>query len=385
MGSSLGHLTNLKPFVDAALELGHEVSLAVREQRNVATLFDVTKIQLLPAPFPPQVSHTSSSPLISFSQLINRQMFSNEKELNALYNAWDSLFDLIKPDLVVYDHSPSALVASVDKPWQKWVVGSGFLVPRSDGPFLGAFPGLKPSLKRDRLLEKEEKNLLVTINQVLSNAQVKPLKSVKHLYQQCDQQLLLTLPELDHFGARPKGKYLGVKWSDSGVEPFWPEGGGPKVFVYLHPFPNMAELFNTLLKKNARILFYARDLPEALKQKLKERIAFSDHPINLTQAYTEADYVINHANHGTVTQAVGSGVPQLLIPMHQEQLLLAQRVVQLGMGVIAFRDQPEFLSSWQKLTSITKRSRVNKTHCKPKQDIKHEISRLMQKTFPLFK
>jgi hypothetical protein len=384
MGSNLGHLTNLKLFVDAAIEQGHKVSLAIRELQNVTTIFDSKTIKLYQAPHIRRQKQSYSQPIVSFSQLIHRQVFTNEQELTGLYLAWNSLFDAVNPDLVVYDHSPSALVASVGKSWQKWIVGSGFLIPRTDGPFMGVFPGLKPSIENDSVLQAAENSLLKTINSVLESNHVEPLKSVKHIYQQSEQQLLLTLPELDHFGARSNGQYLGVKLGRSGVEPRWLAGDGCKVFVYLRPFPQMAELFNTLLENSVRILLYARDIPEALQKKFQGKISFSALPVNLTLAYAEADYVISHGNHGAAAQALYCGVPQLLIPKQQEQMLLAKRVEQLGMGVVAHRSQPEYLSTWQKLTSITKQSISQQTASiigsQPQSSAESVISRLMQES-----
>ncbi|MCP5349276.1 MAG: hypothetical protein R3F41_07870 [Gammaproteobacteria bacterium] len=352
MGSNLGHLANLKLFIDHAVAKGHTVSLAVRELQNVATVLDPTSIQLFQAPLIRHSRIPSQSPTISFTQLIQRQVFADHHELTGLYLAWQSIFDTVAPDLVIYEHAPSALVASLHREWQKWAVGSGFMVPRTDGIFLGVFPRVAKTEQHYRRLLESEKSLLACINRLQQDLGRTPIKSVKEIYQQCDQQLLLTLPELDHFGIRTDGQYLGIEFSNQGLEPVWPDGSGPKVFAYLGYFPKLPDILNMLIKRHARVLLYARSLPSELIARFQDKVCFVDKPVNLSIAFQQADYVINHGNHSTAAQSLVAGIPQLLIWTHQEQLFASLRIVKLQRGVLASRHQSEYESSWEKLTEL---------------------------------
>lgn len=353
MGSSLGHLTNLKLFVDEAQQQGHQVSLAVRELQNVTTVFDLDNIQLFQAPFIRHSRRKYKTPMISFSQLILRQVFTNQQELTGLYHSWNSLFASIEPDLVIYDHAPSALVASFGKPWRKWVIGSGFLVPRYDGPFLGVFPGTQKSPQNDNHLQQAEQHLLALINQVLSDSGAPAMGSVKDIFEQCDEQLLLTLPELDHFGRREQGNYLGLKWNVSPNPPAWPAVEGKrKAFAYLNFFPGLPKLVDTLISRNMNLLIYSRNLPVEFVRDYSDRVSFSDKPVDLKQVFQEADFAINHGNHASAAQAYIMGCPQLLLPQHQEQMFLSRRIEQQGRAVIAPRDLPDFSLSVDRLISL---------------------------------
>lgn len=222
MGSNLGHLANLKLFIDHAVAKGHTVSLAVRELQNVATVLDPTSIQLFQAPLIRHSRIPSQSPTISFTQLIQRQVFADHHELTGLYLAWQSIFDTVAPDLVIYEHAPSALVASLHREWQKWAVGSGFMVPRTDGIFLGVFPRVAKTEQHYRRLLESEKSLLACINRLQQDLGRTPIKSVKEIYQQCDQQLLLTLPSWITLEFEPMDSILESSfpiraWSRSGL------------------------------------------------------------------------------------------------------------------------------------------------------------------------
>lgn len=46
------------------------------------------------------------------------------------------------------------------------------------------------------------------------------------------------------------------------------------------------------------------------------------------------DLLITHAGHGTVMAAVKFGVPMLCVPMGRDQLVIAARVAELGLGAI---------------------------------------------------
>lgn len=358
LGSNLGHLTNLKLFIDLAVSKGHRVTLAVRELHNVRTVIDNRDVQLFQAPYLRKKQPQAQRSTISYPQLVLRQAFENSQELDGLCGAWHSIFDAVKPDLVIYDHSPSALVASLDKRWIKWVVGSGFLIPRAAQEFFGVFPGTPKSTENDIHLAADEQRLLGVINSVIERHGIS-IECVESCFNQCDEQLLLTIPELDHYGAREKSLYLGVKSSIDGHDPVWPRGhehrSGPRVFVYLNSMINASKLFDPLLRYGARLLVYSRNLSPEQVSRYKGIIEFSEAPLDLSAVFKQADYFVNHANHGSSLQAFVAGVPQLMLPTHQEQLMVAKRVESCGRGVIAGLEQKSLMSSLEKLFSMRRK------------------------------
>jgi len=276
-----------------------------------------------------------------------------------LYLAWNSIFDTVKPDLVIYDHSPTALVASLGKSWAKWVVGSGFLVPRGDHKFFGVFPGAPQTPENDQHLAATENSLLNIINSVLGKQAGHEIECFEACFKQCEEQLLLTIPELDHYGARENGCYLGVKYLAAGVAPSWPESSahraGPKIFLYLDDTIGVSVLLGQLLKYGSRLLVYGRELSPDMLKKYQNVVHFSSSPIDLQAVWKQADYFINHGNHGSALQAFVAGVPQLMIPTHQEQLMFAKRIEMNGRGVIARLDQKDFTTSIEKLFSLRRK------------------------------
>jgi len=359
LGSNLGHLTNLKLFIDSALVSGHRVTLAARELQNVRTIIDSAEVRIFQAPYLRKKQRQGLPPIISYPQLVLRQVFGSEQELEGLYLAWNSIFDTVKPDLVIYDHSPTALVASLGKNWAKWVVGSGFLIPRGDHKFFGVFPNTPRTLENDQRLTDTEKNLLNIINSVLEKQAGTQIECFEACFKQCEEQLFLTIPELDHYGARENGCYLGVKHLAGGAAPSWPEPSthraGPKIFLYLDDTVSVSVLLGQLLKYGSRMLVYGRELSPDLLKKYQDVVHFSNAPIDLSAVWKQTDYFINHGNHGSAVQAFVAGVPQLMIPTHQEQLMFAKRIEMNGRGVIDRLDQKDFTASIEKLFSLRRK------------------------------
>ncbi|QLI81221.1 hypothetical protein HZU75_06565 [Chitinibacter fontanus] len=58
-------------------------------------------------------------------------------------------------------------------------------------------------------------------------------------------------------------------------------------------------------------------------------------PIDLSALLVNADLVVNEGGHGLVTETLAAGVPMLLAPEFIEQYMLAQRVLQLGVGLVS--------------------------------------------------
>jgi UDP:flavonoid glycosyltransferase YjiC (YdhE family) len=162
----------------------------------------------------------------------------------------------------------------------------------------------------------------------------------------------MTWPQLDHFGPREGMYYLGVEAPRPQAPPVWPPGGGPKVFAYLQPIAALERLLQDLLAANVCALLVVRDLPEQVKQAYTcDQLHFSDQLVDLAQVAREADWVVNHANHNTVATFMFAGVPQLTIPLHQEQLFAVLRLAAQGCALLAFQDQNSFVNEITQLNT----------------------------------
>jgi hypothetical protein len=357
MGSALGHLVNLKPFIDGALEAGHAVSLAAKELHNVNTVLPGRDVDLFQAPYLARPVSRPYPRTLSYPQLV-LQRFESGEELGLLTRAWDSIFSAVNPDIVVYDFAYSALVASYGKPWRKWLVGNGFMMPRMDGEFFGVFPGVPANEENVRQIQGAEQRLVAIINAVLSMRGIQEIGSASDILGQAECQLLLTLPELDQFGARPSGVYLGLPAFHGGITPSWPEHGKFRVFAYLSKFGLLDEIVESLVNHDAALLVYCRDDVESLREKFPT-VRFVSDPVDLALVNQQADLVVSMANHGTCAISYLYGVPQLMIPRKQEQYYLAARIAQQGRGVILMQDDPGYAGKVESAVAMARKGKFS--------------------------
>lgn len=333
-GAGLGHLASLRPFVEGAVAAGHEVTLVVQNVQNVPTVFREIPVRLLQAPLGRARKREQSAPSIQSIGMMLEGFYGGDSTfLRSLCRAWEGLFDLVRPDLVIYDHSPTALIASLGQPWKKWIIGSGFMIPRTDEVPFGQFPKepgtvIPPNTNPD-LSDALRVDLINTYLRQKGETQISDLGDI---WRQADRNWLLTLPELDHFGERPHATYLGIPPERFGAAVSWPDRSGPKVVGYLAHCAALHPLLEQLNRLPINGVFYTRDLSvEEIAQ--YPNLTICPLPLNLPLLLKDADLMINMAGHKTVSETYLAGVPQLMIVTHQEQLLLFWRIIALRAGV----------------------------------------------------
>lgn len=332
-GAALGHLSALRPFVERAVADNHDVTLAARELGNVPQVYGELPIKILQAPIAGVTMRSGSPSIRSVGMSLETYYGEAPELLDVLVRAWDGLFEAVKPDLVIYDHSPTALIASLERPWTKWVLGSGFLIPRRDLEPFGMFPqrpGATPPA--DVSPPEGDTRVLAVINQHLCARGLAPLADLSDIWGQADREWLITLPELDHFGERPDTMYLGIPSAGFAEPSHWPDRSGPKVVGYLAECDALHPLLAALDQLPINGVFYTRDLgADEIAQ--YPNLMIHKRPLDLPSLLQDADLMINMAGHKTVAETYLAGVPQLMIVRHQEQLLLAWRVMALKAGV----------------------------------------------------
>jgi UDP:flavonoid glycosyltransferase YjiC (YdhE family) len=333
LGANMGHIDRMLITARALRVRGHEVTFALKDLarahgRVVSDGFTVLQSPLwLPRMVnPPQ--------LVNFSAVLAAAGWLDAAGLAGLLSAWRGLFDLTRPDLLVCDHAPTAMLAMKGMGVPMAAIGNSFELP----PPQQAFPPMNywDSIDPAECVRSDER-VRAPANKALSLIGAPVLPRLTALFDgvRC---LAASLPELAHYpdhggsGLSLVGpSYVG----DTGVAPDWPAGAGRRVFAYLSPgHADFEPLMAALRNAGVRAIVHAKGLaPDAARRLAGPSLRFESQPVQMDGAVRDADVVVSHASLGTVTAAALAGCAQLVLPNHMEQYMVARRVTESGIGL----------------------------------------------------
>ncbi len=337
LGGGLGHLGGLKPVVGELVRRGHRVDLALRDLTHAGRVFGDVDVSYWQAPFSlPRQAPGMDKPE-TFGQMLANVGFGDYERLSIGAAAWRSIFQATKPDVVLFEHSPMALLAAREHEFRRVVIGVGFSCPTTE-PDL---PRLRAQASANPPDPAADGRALGNARQLLLARGQPPLESLADLYRQVDATLLCTYPELDHFGPRSEIRYYGCQ-PDAFGKPFrWPPGDGKRIFVYLKPFPALGALLQCLATWRFPTVAYLDRFDPALERRhATVNLHFHREPLDICQAAAECDLAILNGGHGTLAAMLLAGKPSFLLPLYWEQLMQARRARQEGFADLADPGNP---------------------------------------------
>ena len=337
LGGGLGHVMPFRPVAERLIGKGHRVVAALRELTHAERAFGDLPVEYLPAPFKSWRTEDRIDPLLTFAHILHNTGWSSVNDLRTLMNAWRTIFDLIKPDVVICDHSPTALLALRGRGTKYVTFGTGFFAPPDETPL----PLFRMMATNDlEKVRQVETKVLQNANELLAKNGQPILNRVTELYADADEEVLTTFAELDHFPHRTDGYYVGRCPTEKGRPVIWPPGNGPKVFAYLKDFPAIVEVVKFLSEQRWPSVVVAPGLWLKLQPFAAPTILLAETPFDLQQVAREANLIIGNGNNGTVIEVLLSGKPVLSIPVTLDHSLFADRVSQLGAGMTVAGNKP---------------------------------------------
>ena len=334
LGGGYGHLASLAPLAEQLIERGHQVYFALRDLSDAERMLGKLDCPLLQAPvrLQHQLGLRSAN---TYAELLALIGYLDSGAMTGRVKAWRGLFDLVRPEVLIAEHAPTALLAARGLPLLCMAVGTGFSCPPATRPMpalssLGAVP--------DAALLKLEAQVLENVNLVLARIGAPALEALGDVYA-VDDQLVCTFAELDPFAVhRTCAHYAGPRGlGGHGEAPRWPERGTQRVFGYLKTeMPDFEALVRYLSTSPQAVLAHVPGMPAAFVQRFSsESLILSQEPVNLKAVAQEADGAICLAGHGATCQLLLAGCPVLLAPTQVEQRLTAERVCAVGAGLMA--------------------------------------------------
>lgn len=332
LGSDYGHIGRFLPI---ALELkarGHRPVMILRDISRAGELLGPHGLEYLQAPlWLPPVQGLPAP--INFTESLFLFGFLQPAGLLSVLRGWRSLLALLKPDLLIFDHAPTALLASRGLGLPRLVTGNSFAVPPRRTP-LPLYEWWNPKAGAPQRERDCEERLVRSANHALTALGAPPISCVADLYE-AEATLITGAPELDVYGPRPEENYVGaINVLAQGGEPSWPAGPARRVFAYLKPhYLHFEAAVGALARLDASVLVFAPGLARQQVQRLQTaRLAFSAEPLRMQTVREQVDMAVCHAG-GMVDVMLQAGRPVFLLPMQMEQTMTSRRVEAAGCGL----------------------------------------------------
>lgn len=348
LGDNYGHLTKDLAVAQDLRARGHAVDFMIRDTRIGDELLSKAGFSFLQAPLP-QCAVRLVKPPVNYADILAINGYADRPTLSGLVRSWRSVFDHLQPDVVVIDHAPTALLAACLHGIPAGIIGNGFEVP----PPLNPLPPIRPweAMSIDRL-RAADAVVLSNINAVTTAGGGHALSQLSELFAGQTTRLT-TFSELDHFGARRDGEYVGpIGGVPHALTVPWQTEQKPRVFAYLHrSLPGLEALLSALQDQVVECTCVIPELPVALKKQFESKhLHLVGQPITLEAILPMANVAIASGSN-TIAESLLAGVPLLLVPESVEQYLAAARVEALGAGLMirTARSQTDFASALDRI------------------------------------
>ncbi len=331
IGTDLGHAIGFLPVARELRQRGHVVTFALSDVMRADAMLAREGFRLIQAPFFHPLQASAKDLVDHFGQVLQLNGFFATGPLLGVVKAWRHLWSLEKPDLLITEFAPTALLAARGYGIPVAGFGNGFTQP----PAITPLPPFGNQEVPSHSNAAHEAPVIATCNGILSYFEQAPIRSLAELLR-TDASLLTTYPELDHYRQRGPAEYFGPTLQlDGGELPPWPSVSGPKVFAYLKSnYPALEHCLQALSRLRAATLVYCADLPPALLARYTSpRLAFTNRPLRYDTTLNDAAMVVSHGGHGTVAAALLAGRPLFILPSQVEQSMLAMRVQAMGAGI----------------------------------------------------
>ena len=331
LGGAYGHLGRMIPVARELQRRGHEVVFIIRELIEAERLLAPHGLRWFQAPLWLGRVMKLPDPL-SHAELLMGFGFLDPPALLSICRAWRNLLGLLAVDALVFDYSPTAVLACRGLGLPQLNLANGFQVPPAGQPL----PPLRWWQKAPpaRLLDSERQVLHVA-NQVLYELGAPPVEGVLDILSG-GGDVFATLPELDHYPGRKGGDFVGPIYAlGRGEDAHWPAHGALKLFAYLKPdYGGLEPLLAVLGQLDASVLVHIPGVSRRMVETFgSDKLRISRQPLDIEQVRQGCDMAVLHAGISTVAAMLLAGKPVLLFPQQLEQTMFARSVEALGAGV----------------------------------------------------
>lgn len=330
LGAGAGHIHRLVPIIAHYLKNDWKVVSALRQRHAAEAYFstifpgDLADGRLIIVQAPIFLHRRRSMRSSSLAELFAQIGFAEHELLGPVARSWERLLAIYQPDAIISDFAPCLNLAAAGRATVT-VIGNGWTVPPDTerASLFDQRSGAQEAADQAALRVAETASR-VTGGRYQSSRFSSLLRGTHNL--------VCTLGALDPYARQRREPY------------FWPFEIPPgsqreKVrteqgIIYLprgHPMlPVLFRAISTGVRQFAGYL--GGDLP------VVANLLVSPIPIDLTQALPRSVLAIHHGGLGTAIGCWAQCVPQIVLPMDSEKMIVGHGLQRSGAGMIGHRD-----------------------------------------------
>ncbi|RYY75614.1 MAG: hypothetical protein EOO52_09520 [Gammaproteobacteria bacterium] len=386
IGGELGHISRFSA-ITKTLELeGYHIVLAFKDLSRAYPLFRDTNATLMQAPvWLPKI--TMQRPIACLADTLLCMGYLEDESLDCLVQAWEAIVDLVKPDFVIFDYAPTAMLALINNPLPKILIGTGFADPVSGQSIVD----WRPYPTEDGLVQRQEEMVLERINKVLGRRNQPRLTHMTELFA-VDHTVISTFPELDLYSGRTSADYcVGPTSQLVNAKIDFISGDRPRILAYLKPaHPNIDMIIKALARCKASVFIACpKGAPDLFKPHVSNRFQFSTELVDLQGAMGQVDLFVGHGNASSCKESLAAGNPMVILPIQLEQLLTGRKLHEAGLGVLVEKipgvDELVELLDYLLGNSDSYRVKIKKLldrHPEPRLDVAEAINLAVKRLIP---
>lgn len=352
----LGHLAPWLGFFESAAQEGWQLHVACPDAPAAQARFANADVSwqraCIPAGRPTQhITHTNTV-AHCWEELLVNLGYGLAPAVRACLAQWQSLLHRLKPDLLIADYAPLAMLAAKALRIPLVQAGGGYCVPPIT---LGTEPIWLPQTllyPGPSALPASSIQAAKQAQQALSltwNAALQSLGSSHHIVHASEifaypvQRWVMSGLALDHYaglqserGAVHMGllalKPLGQTLAQVASQWLGAQADQKRVLCYLKPStPNLNHIVQALRASEHSVLFLGLDaqspkLSSSFKNKAS-KLVFASQGVDLPSAFAHCDVFITNGGLHSLGHALARQIPCVLIPEQMEQALLAARLM----------------------------------------------------------
>lgn len=330
LGTNNGHLTQQLLLARELRARGHSVLFAACNIATADSILTPERFEFIQAPAP-RNAWPDGPDCASYGEILAGMGFGQAESLHACVLAWHAVFRMSDAEIVIASHAPLSIFSARLYGMPVIQLALGFEIP-PDGQTLPVLrPWEKPTVEKINAIEKRIVDFASDVAEEFGQPRL--TKAIDIF--QSNLALLATFPELDHFGPRRNGQYIGpLLLSNDGQPVAWPAGKLPKVFAYLRPNPTTEKILEQLRSLPLDLLAVLPGMPAAYAERFATpNVRLRSAMVQLAPALEQANLILTYAGHGMVSASLLSGLPIVAVPTNVEQLLCSRCIERLNAGI----------------------------------------------------